>query len=85
MKNSQKISTSEKIFFYIAIGCLIFLPFRIIFTKNFCTIWKTINYCYSCGYDFMYSWIFKKKKKEIVGVLFRAVITKINVVIITSA
>ena len=35
MKNSKNISTSEKIFFYVAIGCLIFLPFRIIFTKNF--------------------------------------------------
>lgn len=35
MKNSKKISTSEKIFFYVAIGCLIFLTFRIIFTKNF--------------------------------------------------
>lgn len=34
MKNSKKISTSE-IFFYVAIGYLIFLPFRIIFTKNF--------------------------------------------------
>jgi len=26
MKNSKKISTSEKIFFYVAIGYLIFLP-----------------------------------------------------------
>lgn len=66
MKNSKKISTSEKIFFYVAIGCLIFLPFRIIFTKNFVPYEKLSIIVTAVAMILCIVEYLKKKKKEIV-------------------
>lgn len=64
MKSSKKISTSEKIFFYVAVGYLIFLPFRIFFTKNFVPYEKLSIIVTAAAMILCIVEHFKKRKKK---------------------